>query len=338
MILVRAPLRISFVGGGTDIPAFYRTYPGRVVSTTIDKYVYLVINPTPLIDKVSARYSQSETVTHPSKLQHTRIKAMLMDLGITNNIEIGSFASLPAKTGLGSSSSFSVALAKGLHAHKGKRLSPREAAEAASRLEIELLKEPIGKQDQYAAAHGGINLFQFNADGSVIVEPLLLDFKKRAEFEKSLILFYTGLTRNASDVLKDQKKQIGKKREMYKTLSDSALEFRDKLLAGDIKGLGEMLHETWRHKKQLSTKVSNTTLNSLYDAGIKAGAWGGKVLGAGGGGCLLFVASPKKHSDIRRRVRAAARKAKLADFQEIPFSFVDSGTDVLFNNDSHVRV
>lgn len=156
MILVRAPLRISFVGGGTDLPDFYRRSPGRVISTTIDKFVFLTINPTPMINKVSVVYSASETVDSPAQLKHTRVKAALLDLGIYSNVEIGSFASVPAKTGLGSSSSFSVALMKGLHAHVGRQLSSVEAAESACRLEIELLREPVGKQDQYAAAIGGL--------------------------------------------------------------------------------------------------------------------------------------------------------------------------------------
>jgi len=335
MILVRAPLRISFVGGGTDIPAFYKRYPGRVISTTIDKYVYLAINHTPLVDAVTARYSQTETAAHPSKLEHARIRALLLDMGIKKNIEIGSFASLPAKTGLGSSSSFSVALVKGLHAFLGKRLDAAAAAEGASRLEIELLNEPIGKQDQYAAAFGGLNFIQFNTDGSVAVEPLLLDFRKRDAFDTSLLLFYTGLTRNASDVLTDQVARIDDKFEIYKELSESALVFREYLLEGELKKIGSMLHDGWKKKKKLSTKVSNGTINNLYDAGKGAGAWGGKVLGAGGGGCVLFMAPQESHAAIRAALHREAKKAKLTDFREVPFSFTHAGTDILFNNSGH---
>ena len=175
MIVVRAPLRVSFVGGGTDLADFYTRSPGRVISTAIDKWVYLVINKTPMIDKISARYSITETVDKLDELQHTRIKAALLDLGIKKGIEIGSFASLPAKTGLGSSSSFSVALMKGLHASFGRSLTPHQAAEEACRLEITLLGEPIGKQDQYAAAFGGLNRIQFNSDPSVEVKPILIN-------------------------------------------------------------------------------------------------------------------------------------------------------------------
>lgn len=331
MILVRAPLRISFMGGGTDIPAFYKQYPGRVISTTIDKYVYLTINHTPLVDSVTARYSKAETVQHPSELEHARIRELLLHLGIEKNIEIGSFASLPAKTGLGSSSSFSVALVKGLYAFLGKRISAEEAAAKACQLEISMLKEPIGKQDQYAASLGGLNVIQFNPDGSVEVEPLLLDFKRRSGFNQSMLLFYTGLTRNASDVLTDQTKNIDEKLATYKQLSDSVLVFRDLLLVGDLEAMGDMLHKGWQKKKSLSTKVSNSVIDKLYDAGIKSGAWGGKVLGAGGGGCILFMAPRNKHDAIRAAMQRAAGQAKLSDFREIPFLFIDSGTDVLYN-------
>jgi D-glycero-alpha-D-manno-heptose-7-phosphate kinase len=332
MIIVRAPLRISLIGGGTDLPAFYRTYPGRVISTTIDKYIYVVINPTPLIDKISARYSITETVSHPSELEHARIKALLLDLGIESNLEIGSFASLPAKTGLGSSSSFSVALVKGLHALQGKRLTATEAAEKASTLEIDLVGEPIGKQDQYAAAYGGFNFITFNPDDTAVVEPLLMDFRKRQELLDSMLLFYTGLERNASDVLTDQSSLIQSKLDSYLTISDSVLPFKEALLAGDIKRLGEMLHGAWQAKKTLSTKVSNPALDALYETGMSAGAWGGKVLGAGGGGCLLFLAPPEKHQGLFTALSKIAGAHELNGSRHIPFTFVESGTDILFNN------
>ena len=332
MILVRAPLRISFVGGGTDLPDFYRHYPGRVLSTTIDKYVYLVINPTPLIDKVTARYSISETASHPNELQHTRIKTALMDFGIERNLEIGSFASLPAKTGLGSSSSFSTALLKGLYAFQGKRIGKGELAEAACRLEIDLLKEPIGKQDQYASATGGFNIFQFNANGSVSVEPVLIDYLKRSKLEKNTLLFFTGVTRPASSVLSEQKSKISEHIETYKKMSDSVSAFKEKLLAGDIRGMASLLHDGWMLKKKFASNVSNSMIDDLYEAGLAAGAWGGKVLGAGGGGCILFLAHPEVHGAMRIAMRQAAAKNNLSDFKEIPVTFTQSGTDILFNN------
>ncbi|MGC9611139.1 MAG: GHMP kinase [Minisyncoccia bacterium] len=333
MILVRAPLRMSFVGGGTDQPDFYHRHPGRVLSVTIDKYVYLLINPTPLINKFTLKYQKVELVDHPRELEHTRVKAALLHLGITDEgLEIGTFADLPAKTGLGSSSSFSVALLKGLHAHLGRKLSKEEAAEAASYLEIELLKEPIGKQDQYAASFGGFNVFQFNPDNSVTVEPVLLDFKKKLALEDSLILFFTGITRAASSVLGDQRAKIEKNLETYKKMADSVHDFKKLLLNGDIEGMAKMLHEGWLRKKSLASEISNSVIDDLYEGGIKAGAWGGKILGAGGGGCILFLAPKEKHGAVKEAVATLAKVNNLNEFREIPVKFIQSGTDILFNN------
>lgn len=331
MIIVRAPLRMSFVGGGTDLPDFYRKYTGRVISTAIDKYVYVVVNHTPLIDKISAKYSLTETVDHPAELQHTRIKAALLDLGIHKNIEISSFANLPAKTGLGSSSSFSVALGKALHAFLGKKLDPYEAAKYAARLEIELLGEPIGPQDQFASSFGGFNVIQFNADDSVDVRPVLLDYKKSSILENSLSVFFTGLTRNASSVLTEQKTNIDKKIETLKEMADSVLEFEARLLAGDFKGLGWMLHNGWVKKKSLASNVSNPLIDKLYEAGMEAGAWGGKVLGAGGGGCVMFLSSPEKKSAIQQAMKKIATENNMLNFQEIPIKFAKSGAEILYN-------
>lgn len=334
MIVVRAPLRISFVGGGTDLPGFYRKYPGRVISTAIDKFVYVVVNRTPLIHKVSARYSIAETVNHPSELQHTRIKAALMDLGIHKNIEIASFANLPAKTGLGSSSSFSVALAKALHAFLGKKLNAYEAAKYAAHLEIDLVGEPIGPQDQFAAAFGGFNVFQFNPDESVDVKPVLLDYKKRLGLENHLLVFFTGITRQASSVLTEQKANIDKKFETLKEMADSVPEFEARLLSGDFGGMGEMLRQGWLKKKSLASNVSSGVIDKLYEAGMSAGAWGGKVVGAGGGGCVMFLSPEEKKPAIRQAIARAAEENGLEEFQEIPVHFAQAGAEVLYNADN----
>ncbi|MES2315497.1 MAG: GHMP kinase [Patescibacteria group bacterium] len=335
MIVVRAPFRISFVGGGTDLPDFYHKHPGRVISATINQYIYIVINPTPMVSKVSARYVLSETVDHPNKLKHTRIKAALKELGIMSNIEIGSFASIPARTGLGSSSSFSVALMKALNLHKNnKKLSPGETAEAACRLEIDLLGEPIGKQDQYAAAHGGFNIFQFNPDESVDIKPVLLGYKANSLLEDHMLLFYTGITRSASKVLGKQRMSIKKKIKDYQEMTEMVPIFEKELLAGNMKNLAKLLHQGWLKKKSLSAGISNPLIDNLYQSSLKAGAWGGKILGAGAGGCLMLIAPTKKHKAIRAKMVALAKKNKLKDFQEIPVKFVQSGAEVLFN-DNH---
>jgi D-glycero-alpha-D-manno-heptose-7-phosphate kinase len=338
MIVVRAPMRISFAGGGTDLPDFYRRSTGRVISATIDKFVYIVINRTPLIDKVSARYSFSETVDHPSRLQHTRIRAALMDLGIERGIEIGSFASLPAKTGLGSSSSFTVALLKGLHAYQGKRIDKREVAEAASRIEIDILGEPIGKQDQYAAAFGGLNVFEFNSDESVNVKPVLLDFKTRIGLEDRLLLFFTGITRAASSVLSEQKSNIGDRFDTLREMSESVPEFARLISAGDFEGAGKMLHQGWLRKKSLASNVSNPVIDDLYSAGMAAGAWGGKVVGAGGGGCIVFLSPLDKKAAVREKVNRVAKEKNLAEFKEVPVKFIQSGAEVIFNDDQQTTL
>jgi len=335
MIIVRAPLRMSFVGGGTDLPDFYRKYPGRVISTSIDKFVYLSINPSYFINKFIIKYQSTETVDDPMELKHDRFRAALVEMKIKKGIELGSFADIPGKTGLGSSSSFTVALIKGLNALLGKTMSKSEAAEAACRLEIDILKEPIGKQDQYAAAFGGFNIFQFNPDNTVDVEPVLLGFKKRSLFEKNLLLFFTGITRQAASVLGEQRTKIEQNFETYKKMSDSVYEFRDRLLGGDMRGLAAMLHEGWLRKRSLASNVSSSLIDLLYQKGIDNGAWGGKILGAGGGGCLLLIADPERHPGIREGMKKIAEENNLADFKEIPIKFTQSGTDILFNTDHY---
>lgn len=337
MIIVRAPLRISFVGGGTDFPDFYRSSPGRVISTAINQYVYVAVNRTPLMKKVSARYSMGEMVDHPRELKNDRIREALLDLGIEQGIEIGTFSHLPGHTGLGSSSSFSVALMKGLHTALGKNIDKYQVAEAACRLEIDLVGEPIGKQDQYAAALGGLNILEFRPDESVAIDQVLLDYQRRREFENHALLFFTGIHRPASSVLTEQKANIGRNRATLLAMADSVFEFRDRLFGGDFEGLGMMLQSAWERKKLLSSTVSNPVIDKLYEAGIAAGAWGGKILGAGGGGCLLFLAPPERHEAIREMVRRRAAEYLLHDFEEIPVKFVQSGVEVMVNSD-HSRM
>lgn len=338
MIIVRAPMRISFVGGGTDLPDFYTASTGRVISAAIDKYVYVAINPTPLIEKVTARYSSYEVVDHPSELKNKRMRAALLDLGILSNIDISTFSHLPEKTGLGSSSSFSVALMKGLYCHLNKHLDSSHAAEVACRLEIELLGEPIGKQDQYAAAFGGVNIFQFNRNHTVDVEPVFLDFNRLFDFKNNLLLFFTGMTRAASSVLTEQKREIPNNMDSLKRMSDMPLEFREYLMRGEDKKIGELLHRNWVEKKRLATNISNRVIDDLYDIALDAGAWGGKILGAGNGGCLLFIAPNDKKNSIRTAIRDSARKHELEEFREIPFNFVQSGVEIAMNHKSSSKI
>lgn len=335
MIITRAPLRISFVGGGTDLPDFYRQYPGRVISATIDKFTYVTINHIPHTKKIIVKYRDTEMVDHPSQLKHTRVKHVLLDLGINNDIEIGSFADIASSAGLGSSSAFSTALLKGLHAFKGRNLNREETAQRACRLEIELLKEPIGKQDQYAASFGGFNIFQFNPDESVNVNPVYISHNNKIEWQNHILLFFTGITRPAATILTEQRSNIANNIIVLKEMSDSVFEFEKKLMARDYEGLGNMLDEAWQKKKSLASNISGSILDQLYDAGIKAGVWGGKILGAGGGGCVLFAAPPERHGGIRKSIWEFAVKNNMIGFEEIPIKFTECGTDIVYRANRH---
>ncbi len=333
MIITRAPLRISFVGGGTDLPDFYKQYPGRVISAAINKFIYITINHIPHTKKVMVKYKKTEVVDHPSQLEHTRVKSALLDSSIYRNIEIGSFADIPAKSGLGSSSTFSVALLKGLDAFLGKNLSRQEVAEAASRLEIDILKEPIGKQDQYAAAMGGLNVFQFNSDHSVDIAPVLLSHDAKKRLEDHLILFFTGTTRDAGKILNEQRNNISNKLETLKQMADSVYEFEKLLLKSDFETAGKMLDEAWKRKKSLASEISNNSFDSLYEEGVKLGAHGGKILGAGGGGCMLFIVPPEKRESVKKAVIEISNKENLIGFEEIPFKFTECGVDIVYRDD-----
>jgi D-glycero-alpha-D-manno-heptose-7-phosphate kinase len=332
MILSSAPMRISFAGGGTDFPEFYTKYPGRVISTAIDKFIFIGINHAPYTNHVAARYSVCEEVSHPSELKNTRIREALVDLGIEKNIEIGSFAPIPARTGLGSSSSFSVALLKGLYAYIGKRLDKREVAEAACRLEIDLVREPIGKQDQYAAAFGGFNVLQFNCDGTVEVEPVLLDYKKRMDLESHMLLFFLGTTRDASSILNEQRSNTERNFETLKRMSDSVPVFKEALLEGDFQSAGEILLEGWTMKKQLASGISTSKIDRLLEIAMKSGAWGGKMLGAGGAGCLMMLAPLTKRASVIEAFMAGAKNEGFEGACEIPVGFVQSGAEIVINS------
>jgi len=337
MIIVRAPVRISFVGGGTDLPAFYTQSPGCVISTAINKYSYAVVNHQPLAHgKVSARYSTAESTGHARELKNDRIREALLHFGFEHDIDVATFSDVPINSGLGASSSFSVALMKALSLLRGKEVDQREVAELASHLEINLVKDPIGKQDQYAAAFGGMKVYRFNPDHSVDVEPVYLDFKTQAALEGHLQLFYTGVSRLASSVLTEQSANAQTKFNTFKEMADQVPEFKAKLLAGDFKGLGDLLHAGWLKKKTLAANVSTPVIDDFYAAGMNAGAWGGKVLGAGGGGCVMFLTPNDKKPAVQAAAAMVAKKHNLENFIEIPVRFVHSGVEVLLSHDHGV--
>jgi len=238
---------------------------------------------------------------------------------------------LPGQTGLGSSSSFSVALMKGLYTSLGRKMNKYEAAEAACRLEIALLQEPIGKQDQYASALGGFNTLQFNGDESVEVDPVLLGYKKRLDLENHMFIFFTSIQRETSSVLTEQRANINKKIETLKEMANLVPVFKEHLIKGDFRTLGEILHQNWLKKKSLASNVSNPLIDEFYEAGMSCGAWGGKVLGAGGGGCILFLAPPEGKAAIREAVKKIAEKNNLNDWVEIPVRIAQSGVEVIVN-------
>ena len=332
MIIVRAPLRISFVGGGSDLPDFYKVYPGKVISATIDKYVYIAINPAPLLKGISARYSINENVKKVENLKNDRIRETMLHLGVKDNMEIGAFSHLPIGTGLGGSSSFTVSLVKGLSLYLGKRFDKKEIAELACKIEIDLIKEPIGKQDQYASVFGGFNIFKFNPDETVDIDPILLDYKKRIDLENHMLVFFIGITRQASDILKEQKSNTSTNLESLNSIVKLVDLFKEKLIKGDFKTMGKLLHEGWLKKKKLASKISSEDIDKFYRIGLKNGAWGGKLLGAGGGGCILFLAPLKKKEGIKVALGESAKKLGLFDFKEVPIKFVHSGVEVVSNS------
>jgi D-glycero-alpha-D-manno-heptose-7-phosphate kinase len=325
MIITRSPLRITLGGGGTDLPSYYREHGGFLVAAAIDKHVYVTVM-RPFVEGIYLKYSKLEHVQRPDEVQHPIIREAIRMLGFrTPQIEITTLADIPAGTGLGSSGSFSTALLKALHAHRRRLLHPSELAELACEIEIDRLGEPIGKQDQYIAAYGGVTCFTFHPDGTVEAQPLKLSMDVLFDLEDNLLLFFTGFSRSAGSILQDQKLRTERHDQaMIQNLhyvKDLGLRSRVALERGDAALFGELLHEHWEHKKQRSGGMSNARIDEWYDLGRRNGAIGGKLVGAGGGGFLLF------YSEDHRRLRCAMAKAGL---EEVRFRFDFEGTKVLF--------
>lgn len=302
MIITRTPFRISFAGGGTDLADFYRAETGAVVSTAINKYMYIVVNKG-FDDSIRVSYSKTEIVKGVEKIRHPIVREALKLVGVTRGIEIVSIADIPTKTGLGSSSSFTVGLLNSLHAYKGVLKSAEELSREACHIEVDILGEPIGKQDQYIAAYGGLRYIQFNPDETVFTEPIIYAQDNKEELNRNLLLFYTGDTREARSILKQQKTNISQrdKVESLKKMRDLALELRDSLNSNsspDI--LGQFLHKGWLLKKKLASDISNNKIDKYYEKALSAGALGGKIVGAGGGGFLLLYCPREKQLKVRQ--------------------------------------
>lgn len=324
MIITRTPLRISFVGGGTDLPSFYSKEPGAVVSSAINKYVYIFAHPF-FSDQIQIKYSLTELVDKVSEIKMPVFREALKLYGIENKIELGIVADLPKEggSGLGGSTAFSVGLLNALSIYSGRSKSKLEFAAEATNLELNILNNPIGKQDQYASALGGINYIQFNPDDSVVVEPIFLDPGIKAKLKKNLLMFYTGITRNANNILVDQQKNVTSDKEKFmimRQMRDSAAFLRDQLKKNEIGNFGQILHENWLLKKEMSTGISNPVIDEWYNKALAAGAEGGKILGAGGGGFFLFYCEEERQDELRR---------KLSGLMEYHFEFEPDGTTVI---------
>ena len=327
MIIVRSPLRITLGGGGTDLPSYYREHEGFLISAAIDKYVYVSVM-RPFTQGIYLKYSQIEHVDEISAVKHPIIRAALSILNIQNpQIEITTLADIPAGTGLGSSSSFTTALLKAIYMHERNHLNQRELAELACHLEIDHLKEPIGKQDQYIAAVGGITVFNFNKDDSVVYSPLKISNDTLYQLEDNLLLFFTGFSRSASNILQDQqtksKQQDQTMLENLNYVKKLGLASLDALENNDINLFGEIMHEHWQHKKHRSQGMSNEKIDEWYECAMQNGAIGGKLVGAGGGGFLMFLAHNKN------LLRSTMQRFGL---EEVRFRFDYEGTKVLMSH------
>jgi D-glycero-alpha-D-manno-heptose-7-phosphate kinase len=303
-IMTRTPLRVSFAGGGTDLADFYQHEPGVVLSTAINQYIYVTVKRHGSVFNESIRlnYSKSEQVQSIDQIENDIARECLRFLEIDPPIYVSTVADLPASTGLGGSSSFAVGLLNALHAFRGERVSAGQLAEEACHIEIDVLKQPIGKQDQYAAAFGGLNFFSFKAGGAVTVEPQRLNNGGLKHLFDSILMFWTGHQRDSSSVLSEQKANTPAKMDSLRHMRDHAFALQE-LCSGNsfsIEKFGAILNQSWQLKRGLSSKITNNEIDRWYDAAMAAGADGGKLCGAGGGGFLLFIARPEKHDAVRR--------------------------------------
>ncbi|MHB1585976.1 MAG: GHMP family kinase ATP-binding protein [Acidiferrobacteraceae bacterium] len=324
MVISRTPFRVSFFGGGTDYPGWFQDHGGRVLTSTINRYCYISARYLPPFFETRSRivWSMIEQVNHPDDIKHPAVRAGLKFLKVDDGVEIHHDGDLPARSGLGSSSAFTVGLLHALYGLQGRMVSKSKLAEEAIYVEQVLLKEAVGIQDQIQVAHGGINLIDIRVDGTYEVRPILLPAQRIGELQEHLLLFFTGISRFASEVAQSQIEAIPKKKadlQEMAALVDPALEILTG--GGPIDDFGAMLHESWRLKRGLTDKVSSERIDEIYERARAAGALGGKLLGAGGGGFMLLFAKPERKPEIRKT---------LSHLLEIPFRFERSGTQIIF--------
>ena len=325
MIITKTPFRVSFCGGGSDMANFYEKYGGCVLSTSINKYCYISIHPYFNENQTLLKYSENELVDEISQIKHKIFRQVLGDMNI-HGVEITSTADIPGGTGLGSSSTFTVGLLNTLNCYKGKFVSKNKLAALACEVEIERLGNPIGKQDQYGAALGGLNFIKFNQDGSVSHEPIMMDGKTYKKLQKNLLMFYTGTTRSANTILAEQTKNITSEDKAKNLLKMCGLakDMKSALESNDISSFGKILDEGWQLKKELASGIANPAIDEAYEIAMKNGALGGKLLGAGGGGFLLFYCEEEQ-----------AQLKKAIGLKELDFSFERDGTSVIYIGDKY---
>ncbi len=325
MIITSSPLRISLGGGGTDLPSYYRDHTGFVIAAAINKYVYITLHET-FAEEIIVKYSKMEVVQSPDEIKHPIVREALKLVGVNGHphLEITSMSDIPAGTGLGSSGSFTTALLRALHCLRRHSVPAREIADQACHIELDLLGEPIGKQDQYIAAIGGLTCFTYHPDGRVDFEPLRLSQETLNTLEDNLILFFTGFTRSASEILKDQdarsrQKDAGMLDNLH-FIKQIAFDSKAAMEAGDLRRFAALMHEHWEHKKRRTKGMSNSQIDSYYELGRTNGALGGKLIGAGGGGFLMF------YTEDKTRLRHVMTQAGL---REVRFRFDFGGSQVL---------
>lgn len=327
MIISKTPLRISFVGGGSDLKEYYKTGYGAVVSTAINKFIYITVKES-FDDTIRVSYSKTEFTKDVNKIEHNIIREAMKLTGVTKGVEIVYIGDIPlgtVGTGLAASSGIAVGTLNALHAFKGEHVSADQLAKEACRIEIEILKQPIGKQDQYIVAHGGFNRIRFNADESVFVTPVILKPKIKEKLNRKLMLFYTGLASNSKGVLTEQKKNTNQNLSAIEKMVGLTEEMLGTLRKSDISKFGELLHTNWEHKKKLASKICNDEIDAYYNRARRAGAAGGKILGSGGGGFLLFYCDEESQDKVR---------SALKTLREVPFSFEPEGSKIMYVSDN----
>jgi D-glycero-alpha-D-manno-heptose-7-phosphate kinase len=324
MIITQTPLRLSFAGGGTDFKDYYAKFGGgSVLSTAIDKYIYVIVKER-FDNNIRVGYSKTEMVDHVADIEHELVRESMRRTGVGPGIEISTMADIPSEgSGLGSSSAVTVGLLHALYTFQGQLVTPDRLAREACEIEIDILGKPIGKQDQYIAAYGGCRLIHFNPDETVDVATVPLTDEQRRRFGESLLLFYTGITRKADVILSAQRDNIEARSATLDALKAQTAEIHTALTAGNIACIGRILDEGWKHKRQLADKISSDTIDALYERALDAGAVGGKIAGAGGGGFLLLFCPPER--------QPAVRAVLGPEMRELPFALERDGAKVIFN-------